>query len=274
MSRILYPDGTIGVAPREHVFVAGMMKSGGVHISNCLGLILGWRRSSLCSWQQAGVTEHDVNPFVAGTMLPQGAYIFHQHTRAWTTNTDILKTFGIKPIVLTRNVADVIMSVRDNCVSDTQKDFDPKGLPGTYVPGEFNDWTREEQEVFLVQNLGPWLLSFYISWRRQTDLACLWVTYEEHFKDQVASFRRMLEWIGWGQEYPANALERVANMRPHNFNKGVSGRGQGMSQKAKRILVELMDAWGQDWGPKLRRDLLSWTNGSADRQTFSRPSQV
>jgi len=271
MGKILYPDGTIAAAPKDHVFLAGMMKSGGIHISNCLGLILGWRRSSLCSWQQAGVTEHDINPFVAATTLPQGAFVFHMHMRAWTTNTDMLRTFNVKPIVLIRNIADVLMAVRDGCLMDQQKDFDPKGLPGVYVPGAFNDWTREHQELFLAQNLGPWLLSFYVSWKKQQEIPVLWLSYEEHFRDQVPSFRRMLEWVGWGTEYPTNGIERIANMRPHNFNKGISGRGKALSAAARDCLEAQIDAWGPDWAPKLREDLLSWTDDSGVRQTFSPP---
>lgn len=271
MGKILYPDGTIAAAPKEHVFLAGMMKSGGIHISNSLGLILGWRRSTLCSWQQAGMVEHDINPYVAATVLPQGAFIFHMHTRAWATNTDMLKNWQVRPIVLIRNVADIIMAVRDGCLMDHQKDFDPKGLPGIYVPGTFNDWTREHQELFLAQNLGPWLLSFYVSWRKQQEVPVLWVTYEEHFRDQVTSFRRMLEWVGWGTEYPTNGIERVANMRPHNFNKGVSGRGKTLSTAARDCLEAQVDAWGPEWASEIREKLLSWTDDSGARQTFSRP---
>jgi hypothetical protein len=258
MSRVLYPDGTIGVAPKEHVFLTGMMKSGGVHISNCLGLVLGWRRSTLGSWQQAGLIEHDINPFVAGTMLPQGAFVFHMHMRAWPNNLEILDAFKVRPIVLIRNVADIVMGVRDNCLKDFQADFDPKGLPGIYIPGSFDNMSREGQELFLVDNLVPWLLSFHVSWKRQTTVPCLFVTYETHFRDQVPSFRRMLEWVGHGQEYPENALERIANMKPHNFNKGVSGRGKSMTERAMRRLREQIDGWGPTWAPMLRRDLLEW----------------
>lgn len=272
--KVLYPDGTIGAAPKEHVFITGMMKSGGIHISNTLGLVLGWRRSTLCSWQQAGMGEHDINPHVAGNILPQGAFVFHMHTRAWSTNTDLLQNFGVKPIVLIRNVADILVAVKDNCLKDYQMDFDPKGLPGVYIPGSFNQMTSEQQDVFLVQNLGPWLLSFYVSWKRQQVVPVLWVSYEEHFRDQVPSFYRMLEWVGHGTDFPKLAMERFANMRPHNFNVGISGRGKGLHPRARRILEELIDGWGPKWAMEMRRDLLSWTDDSGARPMSSLPSRA
>lgn len=271
---VLHAAGSLGVGPKEHAFLAATMKSGGIHISNCLGLILGWRRSTLCSWLQAGMQEHDINPHVAGTVLPHGAFLFHQHMRAWPTNVDLLSNFEVKPIVLIRNAADIICSARDSCLRETWLDMDPKGLPGVWIPRAFNGMSREEQELFLVRHLGPWLTSFYVSWRSQELVPCLWVTYEEHFADQVKSFRRMLEWIGWGEDYPTNALERLASMKPHNFNVGRSGRGMDLHPEAMAELERLMDGWGPTWGPLLRRDMLSWPiSGSEARPTFSRPSE-
>lgn len=268
MGRTLYPDGTIGLAPKEHVFLTGTMKSGGVHITNCLGRILGWRRNSLASWQQEGMTEHDINPHVAWTVLPQGAYVFHMHMRAWGANVGMLAQWNVRPIVLIRNVADIIVAVRDNALMDYQRELDPKGMPGVYLPSALDSMSREEQELFLVQNMGPWLLSFYVSWKRQQGVPCLWVSYEDHFKDQVKSFRRMLEWVGWGTNTTDEAIAQIADSKPHNFNKGVSGRGRQLSKPAMDALESLIDAWGPDWAPMLRRDMLTFA--SEDRPMFSR----
>jgi hypothetical protein len=171
-------------------------------------------------------------------------------------------------MVLTRNVPDVICAVRDNCLHGSQKDFDPVGLPGVYVPGSFKDWSKYQQECFLVANLGPWLLSFYVGWKRQTTVPALFLTYEEHFRDQVASFRRMLEWIGWGTEYPTNALKRIADMKPHNFNVGIIGRGKDLCLMAKEMLMWQASLWGDEWSARIKRDLFSYPTSS------SRPSSA
>lgn len=228
------------------------MKSGGVHIANCLGLVLGWRRSTLCAWQQAGLAEHDINPYVAGNMLPQGSFVYHMHTRAWPQNTDLLKCFDVRPIVLIRNLADVIVSTRDDCLKDHQSALDPKLLPGVYIPGVFVDMSEEQRQLFLVQNLGPWLLSFYVGWKRQTDVPCLWVRYEEHFADQVKSLRRMLVWLemkGSDEE-----LRKVSEMKAFNFNRGISGRGRDLCPVSRAAMESLIDAWGP-WGPQIRKDM-------------------
>lgn len=243
-----------------------MMKSGGIHISNSLVQMLGWRRSSLCAYQGAGLAEQDVNPYVAGTILPQKQFLFHQHTRAWPSNTDMLKNFGIKPIVLIRNVADVIVSVLDDMKKDHQRPLDPKLLPGIWVPKDFDLMSILERETFLARNLGPWLLSFYASWRTQTDVQCLWVRYEDHFADQMASFRRMLTWIGQPIRCTEEGLEKIAQQRHFNFNVGRVGRGQLLGTEAKHILLELAEGWGPKWTPSILRDLFSTTNDSGARQ--------
>lgn len=255
--------------PQENVFLAAMMKSGGIHISNCLGALLKWRSSSLGSWTGTGVTEQDINPHVAWTVLEMGSFVFHMHTRGWSHNAKMLANFGVKPIVLIRNAADVIQSVMDNLQMDHQKGLDTKMLPGVYVPKDFDLMSREQRELFLVQNLGPWLLSFYVSWKRQTDVPVLWVNYEEHFRDQVASFRRMLNWLELGQELPDEALKQIASTRPFNFNVGVSGRGLNLSDQALTALVDLIMSWGPEWSSRLLADL--WIDGSGDRQTSSQP---
>ena len=65
-----------------------------------------------------------------------------------------------------------------------------------------------------------------------------------------------MDWLG--TECTPNALERISNMKPHNFNVGKVGRGRKLSRAAINRLDEMAERWGPEWGPKIRTNLLEW----------------
>ena len=138
-----------------------------------------------------------------------------------------MERFGIQPVLLVRNIYDVIVSMRDHLLNERLDN-----LPGLYVPEEFSEFDSRLQLDFVVTNAAPWLISFYYSWvmaEKSARLDVLWLNYEVIVADWPAALKRVLRYYGIDKSDAdvETALNNLLQKKKSQLrlNKGISGRG-------------------------------------------------
>jgi hypothetical protein len=161
--------------------------------------------------------------------------VSHQHVKATVRNLALAKEHGIRPVVLVRNIFDVVPFIMDHLHKESRI------FPTSFVPAEFFNWNHFEQETFVVRMIMPWYFSFLVSWHEaQGQLPILWLSYERLFRDQRSVLRELCEF--W--QYPVRAAEVDSAMArvqgwDTRFNKGLSGRGRSLDPQNQSVLREL-----------------------------------
>ncbi|TKB26114.1 sulfotransferase domain-containing protein [Desulfopila sp. IMCC35006] len=163
--------------------------------------------------------------------------ITQQHVRATNTNLRLIKNYGLKVIILTRNIFDTLISLHDHLLSESLD------MPMGYLDKNYRMLTFEQRLDFLVDIVTPWYFNFYASWSTvNTYLApndFLWITYEELINDKTKTISRLLSKFDLldDKEKIFSSLAEIKN-EDTRLNVGISGRGRQMLNdcQKKRIL--------------------------------------
>lgn len=153
--------------------------------------------------------------------------VTQQHVRATAANVDLMQRFRIRPVILVRNLFDVVVSIRDHLMIEGTERF-----PSLYATEHLASLDPQEQYEFLISYAIPWYFNFFVSWydaMREGRVDALTLTYEELSQDWVPGVSRILEHVGIprGDEEIRRALDAVWARRKGlvRFNRGVAGRG-------------------------------------------------
>jgi hypothetical protein len=230
--RAILSDFTTEITPEQlgrHIFIACVPKTASTFLKNLLVSLTGYR--DLFTVYAAGQTEHEV-------YLPtlreyaQTDTVTQQHCRASDANIHLMQAFGIRPVVLVRNIFDSVMSLLD---------FYNKGAFKTSYYRA--DWLALDEEMkidLLIENVIPWYFQFVASWdlaEKQKRLEIHWLTYEELIADKPSTVLKVLEFYGLGAAR-RGVEERIREIeseeRKNRFNKGIAGRGKsGLNDRQK-----------------------------------------
>ena len=219
----------------KHIFIACVPKSASTFLKNLLVNVTGYR--DLFAVYAAGQTEHEI-------YLPTLRELAHldtvtqQHCRASDANIHLMQAFGIRPVVLVRNIFDSVMSLLD---------FYNKGAFQTsYFRADWPALDEETKIDLLIENVVPWYFQFVASWdlaEKQQRLEIQWLGYEELVADKPASVLKVLEFYGLGASrrgVEQRIKEIESGQRKIRFNKGVTGRGRsGLDDRQKEQIHRL-----------------------------------
>jgi hypothetical protein len=219
----------------QHMFIACMPKSGSTFLKNVLCKITGHKD---CFFFHAhGQNEHDLYlPTVLKFSMKNT--VTQQHSRASHANVQMMQAFDIKPVVLVRNVFDVVIS---------QLDFykGPARI-NTYHQGGFENLDDEQKIDLLIDYFVPWHLQFHASWldaEARQRLPVFWLTYETLIADKPYAVEQVLEFYGlkYSRDNIAKTIDSVeADSRKNLFNKGIAGRGQAGLSEAQKERIRSM----------------------------------
>jgi len=225
-------DFTAEISPEQlgrHIFIACVPKTASTFLKNLLESLTGYR--DLFTVYAAGQTEHEI-------YLPtlreyaQIDTVTQQHCRASDANIHLMQAFGIRPVVLVRNIFDSVMSLLD---------FYNKGAFKTsYYRADWLALDDETKIDLLIENVIPWYFQFVASWElaeKQKRLEMHWLTYEELIADKPSTVLKVLKFYGLGAAR-RGVEERIREIeseeRKNRFNKGIAGRGQsGLNDRQK-----------------------------------------
>jgi hypothetical protein len=231
-------DFTTEITPDQlgrHLFIACVPKSASTFLKNLLVYLTGYR--DCFTVYAAGQTEHEIYL----PTLRESAHldtVTQQHCRASDANVHLMQAFGIRPVVLVRNIFDSVMSLLDF--------YNQGAFRTSYFRADWQLLDDDTKIDLLIENVIPWYFQFVASWEladRQKRLQVHWLSYEELVADKPASVRKVLEFYGLGAprrgvEQRIEEIEREG--RKIRFNKGVTGRGRlGLSDRQKEQIRRL-----------------------------------
>jgi len=231
-------DFTTELTPEQlgrHIFIACVPKSASTFLKNLLAYVTGYR--DLFTVYAAGQTEHEIYL----PTLRESAHldtVTQQHCRASDANIHLMQAFGIRPVVLVRNIFDSVMSLLDF--------YDKGAFRTSYFRADWPALDRETKIDLLIENVIPWYFQFVASWdlaEKQKRIELQWLSYEELVTDKLSSVLKVLEFYGLGASRAAVAKrikEIESEGRKNRFNKGLRGRGvQGLTEQQKEQIRRL-----------------------------------
>jgi len=217
----------------HHIFVTCTPKSGSTFLKNVLVGLTGFK--DLFSVFAALQNEQELD-------LPQFAKfgrentVTQQHARASEANIQVMQAFGVKPVVLVRNIFDSTASLLD---------FYTKGFTFStfFNKEEFLAFDDVQKIDLLIDYALPWYFQFVASWQRaekEQRLAVKWLTYEEMIVDKAATIDTILNF--YGMSAPIGAIsQKIAEIESdgekNRFNKGISGRGKILLSETQRARI-------------------------------------
>ena len=213
-----------------------MPKSGSTFLSKTLESLPGFRRGRLVPGYQRREQELCIDRLNAeigisekliaeGTTLSRG-YVAQHHIRFSGPTDAIMREYRIVPIVLVRNLFDIVQSLRDH-LADTAP-----YMSMAYVSEEMRHWPEEQMHRFLADMAMPWYFNFFRSWQDCPDK--LLISYEELMADKPAALRRICDHAGI--ELSEDDIIGALGAEPKGgtrLNKGVSGRGEALAPEVK-----------------------------------------
>jgi hypothetical protein len=216
-----------------YVFVACMPRTGSTFLTEALCELTGFKRVELTDAYAENEQELDVP-----RLLDAYAYgsVTQQHVCANRRTVELMREFGIRPVVLVRNVFDVVVSIRHFLLTEGAGKW-PTFFTTDERFRQLDETTQYEQIV----ELGlPWYFDFFVSWADAAEkraLETLRLTYEDASADWPGALRRIAEFYGLDADASAidGALGRTTARAPAlRLNKGVPGRGEATLEPALR----------------------------------------
>jgi len=206
----------------RHLFIACMPKSGSTFLKNVLCQLTGYEDRYF--FYAHGQNEHDL--YLPNVIkFSEKNTVTQQHSRASHANVQMMQAFNLRPVVLTRNLFDAMISLLD---------FYKNGAAiNTYHQRDFEKMNDEQRMDLIIDYYAPWYFQFFASWREveaQKRLPVLWLSYEEMIADKPLAIERVLKF--YGLRVKREAIQQAivfveTDGRKNRFNKGIAGRGQG-----------------------------------------------
>jgi uncharacterized protein DUF4214 len=148
-------DFTTEITPAElgrHLFIACVPKSASTFLKNLLVNVTGYR--DLFTVYAAGQSEHEIYL----PTLRESAHldtVTQQHCRASDANVHLMQGFGIRPVVLVRNIFDSVMSLLDF--------YNQGAFQTSFARADWMVLDEETKIDLLIENVIPWYFQFVAS---------------------------------------------------------------------------------------------------------------
>ncbi len=145
------------------------------------------------------------------------------HLRASDSNVRLLQGFQIRPIILVRDIHDVLLSY---------KEFHDRYASEISFYDQWDTLDETRRFDVMVDDRAAWYLGFFAGWQRAVRSERIdgyWLTYEELMADKAGKIEDILRFHGI-ERTPSEivaAIGRASGDRTAtHFNKGVVGRGK------------------------------------------------
>jgi hypothetical protein len=215
------------------LLLACFPRSGSTFLASILAHLPGFQKVSLVPGYGRREQELALELLLAAHQST-GNYVAQHHVRYSDQTAHLLAAFGLQPIVLVRNIFDVVVSVRDHLKTGATV------IAQGFVPPDLPFKPDEEIDRFIADLLVPWYLNFFASWAGCPD--CIQVTYEALIADPAATVALLQNRIGLTATDAdiANAIA-VARGNPAStrLNVGIAGRGKELSPHVARRIRAL-----------------------------------
>ena len=180
-----------------------------------------------------------------------GPLTAHVHMQALPANVAMMEAFGLRPVIMIRNIPDMLASFRDMLDHDAQARSDGLNCP---IPENWLSLAPEQKADFLIDMMGPWYAGYYATWlarARQSETVRV-LRYGELLEDPAGCLESILEHslqnsrLRVSRPYCELVMLDLWDMRQRlRFNEGKEGRGrQYFSVAQRQRLSRLLGFYG------------------------------
>jgi tetratricopeptide (TPR) repeat protein len=229
----------------NHVFIACMPKSGSTFLKTALCALTTWPEAVL-TYAYLQNEQELYLPYLR--KVARENTVTQQHCRATEPNLQMMRAFQIRPIVLVRNLFDVVVSYTDF--------IDGGAKTHTFFAKRWDGQPRERRIDLMIDHFMPWYLAFFASWsdvQAEGLLDCHFLRYEDMNTDKLGTLVRLADFCDLGKTTAdcEAALELVeSHKNVTRFNKGEAGRGDELSARQKDRIRELASYYADiDFSP-------------------------
>ena len=214
---------------RPHILLACMPKSASSFLVAAIAALPRMRHVDLFVGEPHN--EHDLDG-VTMMRFSGTSYVTQHHLRFTPKVARQTKQFDITPVVLTRNLFDCVVSIRDEWHK-----LDVPGGPPSFLP-EITNLRDDQLDVLIADLIMPWYVMFFVTWSYNSD--AIRVRYE----DVKADPHNVVTMISEKAGIDASAADidsavGAALASAPRMNKGIGGRGQGIAEQAKSHICAL-----------------------------------
>jgi len=239
---------------RRLLVLAAAPKSASTYFANLLAAATGYPYANLCYTHLQN--EHDLYPPALLAWNASGA-VSQLHMRGTLPNARLARFFGIRPILLVRNLFDTVVSMADQ-LGDRDWLAGPDRFSFAVTGPDLADRTPAQRADFVIDLMVPWYVAYFVSWTGLVaagEVEAMWLDYAEVTGDPAGALARALQFTGVAvaPAQQALAVARLAEVKTRvpKFNRGEAGRGEAAltpAQKA-RIRAQLAHYPDVDFGP-------------------------
>ena len=155
--------------------------------------------------------------------------VAHIHMQGLTGNRKLIEALGLKPVIMIRNLADMLASLLDMFEQDPVARAEGVNCQ---VPSNFCDLDRAAKLNFMIDVIAPWYASYFATWKSFVDDAprtvCV-LRYRDFCSNPAETLHKAISHAGFvtTRQKCVQSLEEVwHDKEQYRFNKGVSGRGR------------------------------------------------
>jgi hypothetical protein len=232
---------------RPMIIVAAAPRSGSTFLSNVLSQVTRLNYFRLCSGY--GTNEHDLY-LPALCLLNDTGCVSQMHMKGTYHNASLLNLFSIKPVILVRNIFDIIVSLHQDLRKKEALPGYDIGLNGysfLWLDSTTRDMDDEQLLDMVIDLAIPWYVNFYVSWYRlcrKNAVHAMWITYEHLMTNKEKTVQSILHFLG----YPVpSAIDPVPlNKKYDTFHKGKIGQGNVILSEDRKIRVKKLFSYYPD----------------------------
>ncbi len=215
----------------SNIFLTAQSRSGSSHVSETLKILTGYQLGYIMPQFSGnkGNEEHVISYCDIQVMSHNGKWVFHSHSKGTNNNRYLLRAFGMKPVVLIRDVADSLVSVKEQLEAGAE--FINFTRP--------HNWSELDDDLkwdFMITYIAPWFLDYQRSWENHPEALIL--QFKHMFGQPVDAYLSIFEHVGL--ESPSNG-DILAAHESHrtNYTTGIAGRGEFIPEPFLSRLAEL-----------------------------------
>ncbi len=213
---------------KETILINAFPRSGSSYLREMILRLTDFKRVPLI--YQYGSTEQNLY-LPAVTDALSSDTVSQHHFCATDSNVFLLKEFHISPIILVRNIFDVVVSNKEVVIKHLKaaaKDY----FAGYSTTGYFNESYLEMDEVtqydYSIDMSAAWYIHFFVSWyetARRSNIKTFWTTYDKVVNDSQNVLKKISKF------YQLDINEEkfdpvIQGTKSPNLNVGISGRGE------------------------------------------------
>lgn len=208
------------------IVVAAAPRSGSTFLSNVISQTTRLRYFRLCSGYSTN--EHDLY-LPALCLMNDTGCVSQMHMKGTFHNASLINLFGIKPVILVRNIFDIVVSLARDLRKKEELPGYEEGLNGysfLWLDRATKKLKDNELLDLIIDLAIPWYVNFYVSWYRlcqQQTVNAIWLNYEILMHDKEKTILSILEFLNF--PLPSTLDKEILSKKYATFNQGKTGEG-------------------------------------------------